>query len=71
MKGPTTNPKLTGKRILRLKKALNVTYYDLGALFGVRPLTVSRWAKGHFAPRLIHQRTLAALERTHKEKLNG
>ena len=61
----TTNPAKTAERIRRLKEHLKITYWDLGTIFGVRQITVQRWAKGQFAPRLIHQRTLAALERKH------
>lgn len=61
----TTNPELTAARIRRLKEHLHITYYDLGVLFGVRYLTVMRWANAQFAPRLVHQRTLARLERQH------
>lgn len=70
-KNHTTNPQLIAQRILRLKKHLKITFFDLATLFHshtgrpVRPLTVQRWAKGEFAPRLVHQRTLDQLERTH------
>lgn len=64
-KNHSTNPEITGQRILRLKDHLKISYWDLGVLFGVRPLTAMRWVKGTFAPRLVHQRTLAQLERKH------
>jgi len=61
----STSPELTGKRVLRLKQHLNITYYEMAELFGVRQLTVMRWVAGTFAPRLVHQRTLTQLERKH------
>ena len=61
----STNPAGTATRIIRLKDHLKVTYFDLATLFGVRPLTVQRWAYGHFAPRLKHQRMLERLEEQH------
>jgi DNA-binding transcriptional regulator YiaG len=65
----TTNPQIIAIRIKRLKRALSLTYWELSTLFGVRPLTVQRWAAGEFAPRLVHQRTLQSLEHKHSRKL--
>lgn len=64
-KGHSTNPEITAERILRLKSTLRTTYFELAQLFGVRHLTVMRWAKGTYAPRLCHQRTLIQLEKKH------
>jgi len=69
--GPSTNPEGTARRVLRLKSALKVSWWDFSQLFGVRPLTAMRWGSAKFAPRLVHQRTLESLERKHQQKLDS
>ncbi|MDR3329966.1 MAG: helix-turn-helix domain-containing protein [Mycoplasmataceae bacterium] len=42
-----------GKRITVLRKQLNITQKDLGAMFGVTPQSISKWENGSSLPNIV------------------
>jgi transcriptional regulator with XRE-family HTH domain len=60
----------------RLRKALNLTQAHFGQLFGVHPMTVSKWERGILAPNeyqlsLMAEFKKAARDRQVKDRLVG
>jgi DNA-binding transcriptional regulator YiaG len=60
-----------GKRILKIREALDLTQEEFARRLGVIVTTVSRWENGHVTPRGLSIRALETCETESAAKAKG